>query len=350
MIRLSVTESGQARLGGDGDAGRLPPAAFYCVSSSMYFLGAVALVNSLRLLGHAEPIFVLDYGLSTAERELLSQEATLVAAHDDTTPFLLKTVAPLAHPAEVMVLIDADIIITRPLTELIQRASRDQVLAVEHGEDRFFPKWGELLDLRRAVHRTYVSSSLVFAGGQVGRRMVRLMHEAQSRIAIERTPYAGPEPDLGALGHAFNAAVGGNPFFYADQDVLNAVLACEVSADQVEEIDRTLEAVTPFAGLRVVDATSLQCAYGDGTRPYAVHHVLASKPWLEPTIPGVYTQLLVRLLRGRDVAIRVPRRDLPLHLQPGVIAGAKRWYRGPFSARIRALRERVTRVSRSSGG
>jgi len=115
MIPLSVTEPGQARLGGDGDAGRLPPAAFYCVSSSMYFLGAVALVNSLRLLGHAEPIFVLDYGLSTAERELLSQEATLVAAPDDTTPFLLKTVAPLAHPAEVMVLIDADIIITRPI-------------------------------------------------------------------------------------------------------------------------------------------------------------------------------------------------------------------------------------------
>ena len=103
------------------------------------------MLNSLRLLGHAEPIFVLDCGLIPHNESCSRPEATLVPAPDDTTPWLLKTVAPLRHPADVMVLIDTDIIVTRPLTELIQRASRGRALAVEHGEDRFFREWGELL-------------------------------------------------------------------------------------------------------------------------------------------------------------------------------------------------------------
>ena len=40
-----------------------PRAAFYCVADERYFLGAVGMLNSLRLLGHAEPIYVLDCGV-----------------------------------------------------------------------------------------------------------------------------------------------------------------------------------------------------------------------------------------------------------------------------------------------
>jgi hypothetical protein len=311
----------------------------------MYFLGAVALVNSLRLLGHAEPIFVLDCGLSPSQRTLLGSQATVVAAPDDRTPFLLKTVAPHRHPAEVMVLLDADIIVTRPLTELIDSASRGRALAVEHGEDRFFDEWGELLGAR-ARHRPYVSSSLVLLGGEIGREVIRLMDELQGRIEIERTPFSSPRPDFSAHGGDFQRMGRDDPFFFADQDVLNAVLAAGVNPDRVEAVDRRLEATVPFAGLSVVDEDALRCAYEDGLEPYAVHHVLAAKPWLEPTMGGVYTRLLLRLLLGPDVAIRVPKRDLPLHLQPGVIAGARRWYRGPFSAGVRTVRERLRRASR----
>ena len=48
--------------------------AFYCVSSELYFLGAVGLVNSLRLQGHDEPIYLLDCGLTQEHRELLARE------------------------------------------------------------------------------------------------------------------------------------------------------------------------------------------------------------------------------------------------------------------------------------
>ena len=43
--------------------GRPMNAAFYCVADERYFLGAVGLINSLRLVGHDEPIHLLDCGL-----------------------------------------------------------------------------------------------------------------------------------------------------------------------------------------------------------------------------------------------------------------------------------------------
>ena len=88
-----------------------PKAAFYCVADERYFLGAVGLVNSLRLVGHDEPVFVLDCGLTASQRELLSGSATVVEAPEDAAPWLAKTVAPIRHPARAMVLIDADMIV-----------------------------------------------------------------------------------------------------------------------------------------------------------------------------------------------------------------------------------------------
>jgi hypothetical protein len=317
--------------------------AFYCVSSSVYFLGAVALINSLRLQGHEEPIFVLDFGLEPEQRGLLRSEATLVEAPDDVTPFLLKTVAPRRHPADVMVLIDADIIVTRPLEELIDQAASGRVLAIEHGQDRFFAEWGSLLGLGPATHRRYVSSSLIVAGGEIGSRVIRLMDEARLKVPIERTPYAVPEPDLLSLGASLQERMDADPFFYADQDVLNAVLACEEDQSAIEVLDRSLEAIIPFTGLEVTDLSALRCRFADGLEPYAVHHYLPAKPWLKPTIPGVYTELLLRLLHGADAAIHVPPEQLPPHLRPGVAGAARRWYGGVAKERLRAARGRLSR-------
>ena len=261
-----------------------PRAAFYCVSSARYFLGAVALVNSLRLLGHPEPIFVLDAGLSTIQRQQLAREATVVSAPGDTTPFLLKTVAPTSHPADVMILIDADMIVTRPLTELIDRASEGLVLVVEHEHDRYFPQWGEFLGLRSSRRRHYVSSGFILAGGAPGGRVVELMHEAQPRIGIEETPFSSHSPDLESLAHSFSGTPEGHPFFFADQDVLNAVLTSEIAEDEVEALDPRAEASTPFEGLRVLDVATLRCRYEDETEPYVgTTTCRRSRGWSAPT-------------------------------------------------------------------
>ncbi len=325
-----------------------PPAAFYCVSSGEYFLGAVAMVNSLRLLGHSEPIYMLDCGMSPTQRELVSDEVTVIPAPDDSQPFLLKTIAPRRHSAEVMVLIDADMIVTRSLADLIERASADHAVGVEDRLDRFFPEWGELLGLGAARKRPYISSSLILLGGDFGRRVITEVGEAFSRIDMRGTAYFGPERGFHFESGSFEVAAMDHPWCFADQDVFNAVLSVEAAPEQLETLDARLTAATPFTGVNVLDQKTLRCAYDDGTEPYVLHHVFPVKPWHEPTIPGVYSRLLSRLLHGEDVAVRIPNRELPPHLQTGLL-GAARKLGGGLSARARALRGRLQHEPPSGG-
>jgi hypothetical protein len=309
-------------------------AAFYCVADERYFLGAVGLVNSLRLVGHREPIFVLDCGLSADQRELLALETTIVAAGGDTPPWLLKTVAPLRHPAEAMVLIDADMIVTRRLDEPIERAGSGRLAAVEHGSQRFLSSWGELLDLGSARRGPYVSTSLIAVGRDLGREILGLMDRLQDRVDFDQTFWRQNVPDY--------------PFLYGDQDVFNAILATRADPGAIEILPRHLEAIPPFAGLQVIDEATLRCAYEDGAEPYVLHH-FSAKPWLERTPEGPYSRLLRRLLLGPDAPVAVPEHRLPRHLRRGVIgtalrsaaSGHGRWrsyVAGPLSAGVRALR------------
>ena len=141
-----------------------------------------------------------------------------------------------------------------------------------------------------------------------------------------------------------------NPFFFADQDVLNAVLSSEIDPSRIELLPRPTEAIIPFAGLKVADETTLRCVYDDGTEPYALHHYLPAKPWLEPTMPGVYTQLMMRLLHSSDVAIRLPGSEIPSHLRTGPLGAARRWCQGYLPARLGAARDRLLGSAEPAGG
>jgi hypothetical protein len=284
-------------------------AAFYCMSSELYFPGAVGLVNSLRLHGHSEPIYVLDCGLTVEHRELLSREARVVPSPADVPPYLLKTVAPARHPAEVMVLIDVDMVATRPLTPLIERGAEGRVVAFKDNLDRFVPEWGQALGLGPASPRPYVSSGLVVLGGQVGARVLRLWDERQDRV------------DYGLSW--FERDVEEYPFRFLDQDVLNGVLCTSVEPEELGVIDRRLAPSQPYRRLRIRDTKALRCAYRDGTEPFVLHQYLA-KPWLEPMYHGIYSQLLSRLWLGDDVALRLPEEEVPLRMRSGLRARAVR--------------------------
>jgi hypothetical protein len=220
----------------------------------------------------------------------------------------------------VMVLIDADMIVTRSLHGLIERASQGRVLAVDDGQDRFFPQWGDLTG-GTARRRRYVSSCLTLLGGPVGRTVVETMHSAQRRIEIERTPYSGSLPDFVSYADTYDR----NPYYFADQDVLNAVLATQVPPAQVEVLERRAVAILPFDGLRVLPQDVPRCAYDDGTEPYAVHHLMLAKPWLERTGENtVYSRLIRTLLSRDDLAVRVPATWIPRWLRGGVLGSASR--------------------------
>jgi hypothetical protein len=287
----------------------MPGAAFYSVADARYFLGAVGLVNSLRLVGHDEPIFVLDCGLTDDQRRLLEPHADLVPGSGDQPPWLLKATVPLARPAEVMVLLDSDIVVARSLSPLIDRGEAGALVAFRNPVQRFHPEWGEILGLGEIRRQAYVSSAAIFAAGELGIEVLELLADRQSTIDFDRTYWRRNLP--------------GYPFTYADQDVLNAILASRVDPGRLEVLEERLASTPPFRGLSVEDERTLRCAYEDGLAPYMVHHH-TSKPWLEPTHEGVYTRLLRRLLLGDDVAVRVPEDEIPRWLRSGPRAWAER--------------------------
>jgi hypothetical protein len=309
-----------------------PEVAFYCMSSEAYFPGAVAMINSLRLAGHREPLYLLDCGLTPAHAELLSREATIVPASSDTPPWLLKTIAPLTHPADVMVLIDADMIVTRPLTQLVERAARGHVLAFRNNMERHVAEWGEVLGLGELRRQPYVNSGLVFLGPPHARQVIRLLDDRQRLVEFERTILGSNES--------------GYPLLLLDQDVLNAIFSSAVPRDAVVALDSRLAPNQPYAGLRLLDVERLRCAYRDGVEPFVVHQYLG-KPWLKPMYHGIYSRLLVRLLFAPDVPLKVDESEVPLRLRPGLVAHLERrrvdaldlarWYLGEvIPERVRA--------------
>jgi hypothetical protein len=275
------------------------------MSSDAYFPGAVAMINSLRLQGHREPIFLLDCGLSDAHRELLAGEATIVPGPSEEPPFVLKTLAPVSRPAATMVLIDVDMVATRPLGPLIEQARGDGVVAFKDNIDRFVPEWGDLLELGPANPRPYVSSGLVVLAGATGAEALSLWHERRDH----------PDYELSW----FKRRVADYPLLFLDQDLLNAVLCTRVPEEHLVVADKRLAPHQPYRGLRIVDETRLACAYRDGSEPFVLHQYLA-KPWLEPMYHGIYSRMLSRLWLGDDVAIRFPEEEIPLRMREGLRA------------------------------
>jgi len=318
-------------------------AAFYCVADDGYFPGAVGLVNSLRVVGHDEPIYLLDCGLTPDQRDRLAGEATIVEGPAGAPPWLLKTIAPLRHPAEVMVLIDADMVATRSLEPLIRSAATGRVIAFRNDTERFVPEWGETLDLGPIRREPYVSSGLVLLGGAPGREVLELLDDRQRRVDIERGFYGDRDT--------------GYPFVYPEQDVLNAILDTRTDESIVDRLPNRLAAVPPYTKLWVRDEATLRTAYRDGTEPYVLHQFVR-KPWLEPMHHSVYSRLLARLLLGDDVAVRVREQDVPRRMRSGPRARAERfvvdvrdlsrWYLGEVFPRWVATRAEALR--RRTGG
>ena len=303
--------------------------AFYSVVNARYFLGAVGMLNSLRMVGHREPVHLLDRGLTPAQRGLLEPHANIVDPPREAPPYLSKTIAPLANPAEVTILIDSDMIVTRPLTDLIDEADTGKVLAFGAGYERFFPQWSEILGLGSVERRPYACSGLVVLGGAAGREVLQTMDAAQMRV-----PSFGDGPPN---PRRFFENVGDSPLGLADQDVLNAVLCARPADGRVEVLDHDLAPEPPFSGIRITDIGGLRCETEDGAEPYLLHH-LGAKPWLVAMGDGPYSRLLARLLVGPEIEVRVPPGEVPVRFREGLRAAAARKLAG-LQRRLRSLRD-----------
>jgi hypothetical protein len=287
------------------------PVAFYAVANETHFLGLVALLNSLRLQGHLDPLLVADCGLAGWQRELLVPHAEVVEADRGIPPHLLKPVLPRARPAEKMVLLDADLVAVRPLTPLLDETAAVVAFAdpVAH---RFHPEWAELLDLPPIRPGTYLNSGFFVLNGSVGRSVLDLVAEKQEQIDAATSRYAGGRPS--------------SPFYYLDQDVWNAVLASSVDPGELAVEPADLAPHPPFTG-------------SDECEPFLLHHV-DRKPWLGSTRANAYSRMLPRLLLGPGVTLRLQPDEVPLRLREGRLADVER-ARAEAAALAHGLRGRV---------
>jgi hypothetical protein len=206
-----------------------------------------------------------------------------------------------------MVLLDADVIVTRPLTPLLEDASRGEVVAFENDWDRFFPEWSAF-GLGQPSTRRYVNCGHLIFSIETASELLPTFVELQQRLDPATTHFGGADMS--------------SPFYFADQDVLNAIL-CTTLDGRVQRIEHRLAPFPPFWGLKVRDAASLICTYKDGVAPYLLHHILG-KPWLTPTKGSPYTVLFTRLVTANDVPIRLRADELPLRLRDSPFAPVDR--------------------------
>jgi hypothetical protein len=122
-----------------------------------------------------------------------------------------------------------------------------------------------------------------------------------------------------------------DPFYYTDQDVLNALIG-SLEPDQY--------------------VVSSEVAYWPFDAPWddacLLHHIM-DKPWLTPLRPSVYSSAMVRLLAAGPVL--PPADDVPPRLRPGVggaVARARASVRHTVRERTRGrlgLRRRFATVA-----
>ena len=119
------------------------PVTYYTVSDRNYFLGTVALFNSLRLTGNLQPVVVLDMGFTERQRALLSEHAKVIDPPEHPThPFLLKPYPSLCDLSGTAIVIDSDVIVTGSLDEIFSAAEDGFICAFPDGPEtrtRWFP-------------------------------------------------------------------------------------------------------------------------------------------------------------------------------------------------------------------
>jgi hypothetical protein len=254
----------------------------------------------------------VDGGLTDSQRTQLEQAATVVEAPNEvagTHALAIKPSVYLLEPDGVVVLVDSDMIATRPLDDLVQRAQDGQIVVFpDHvsKHDRRFPEWEQLFELAAPPRRQlYVNAGFVALSGDRWSSLLERWYRAAKRIPaeqIQRDPR--------------------DPAWAADQDALNAILMSEVAAEDVW-IGPEWESIHPdgLRRVRVVDEDTLACTYG-GERTAVLHFSLYPKPWQggawrRITDGDAYVSLMPRVLCGEDVAVRLQARDLPIWARPG---------------------------------
>jgi hypothetical protein len=277
---------------------------YVTVSSEPFFLGAVALFNSLQLTHNPGTFIVLDAGLTTAQRELLVPHAEIVSVkHIDVTPDLRKAWACNLELTGTLAFIDSDMIVTGSFDHVMALAREGKICAYQDNPAvrwRWFSEWASMLELRAPLRReVYINTGLVIFNTEAWPRLLARWWEVCNKIPPEmmwrsRSPFQAP-----------------------DQDALNALLMSEVPAGAAAALD---PGEVAFGGDAAIDDIASLAAGINGDLKTVLHFLDRPKPWERNgwiRLAGIdYVRLMRRLLFWEDVPIRVDPATVPIWLRP----------------------------------
>lgn len=327
---------------------------YVTIADEKFFVGAVGLVNSLRLTGNMEPIVVIDVGLTDSQRAILSKECDIrqpPLAKEGVFVVLLKASVHLLGLTGTVVLLDTDVVVTRKLTPILDDAAGGKIVVVaDQFLERYFEEWGTVLELdpppRRQRH---------VGGGFVALDLDQWPDFMPRWLKLcERIPKERNELRFDLPLKEFHA----NPFALNEQDVLNALLATAVAESQIKIYELDVFPGPPHNDrLRVVDRDHLRCDY-EGHEPFLLHYWDHPKAWLPDArrhlSMDAYVELLARLLTADDVPISLPATDLPVWMRDDLkgkfVRRAPRQVRRSIRAVLSLLPERFEQRARDIGG
>lgn len=282
-------------------------AQFFTVSDAGYFVGTVALLNSLRLTGNHQNLVVLDRGLSVYQRQRLEGHAVLIDDAEDARvpPHAVKPFPVLLSPRGVVVVIDSDMLVTSSLDPILERAVTGRIAAFPDAPadvGRWFAEWEEGFELSAPPRRQpYVNSGFVAFSPQHWPALLRRWWDACQLIPDRRATWDDVEP-----------------FADHDQDAFNAILMSEFPVDAVELLPAYEWDVRRIS---VDDEATLRCSV-DGAPQPLLHAWQKPKVWQSPACVrrSAYERLMPRVLFASDVEVRLSHDEVPVWLRPGRVA------------------------------
>lgn len=315
-----------------------PRATVYTLADARFYIGVVALLNSLRLTGHNYPFVVLDCGLEPAQRACLRRHAVVIELPEDVAArkVLAKPYVDQVHEGKgAVVWIDSDVIVTGSLASLVASAEQGFVCAYPVEREfraRRFDDWTDIYGLAmRPRHQVYINAGVLAFSPSLQPRLLQRWGQA-----CERTPPGSVWRD-GPDEHTWAG----------DQDALNAVLMTEIPAQALRVMPESEVAFPPdIERVRVVDEQTLACTL-DGRPVRILHYTWVPKPWaplawrrMEHPLRDAYVKLLPRLLFSRDVLCMIEPGDVPFWVRPGALGAVSRTTVGL----ARPMRRAVARV------
>jgi hypothetical protein len=288
-----------------GDDSSKTDVTYYSVSDQRFFLGTVALLNSLRLTGNAGELVVLDAGLTPAQRDTLARHATLydppqlAAGH----PGIMKAYPFLLDARGTVVVIDSDIVVTSSLDPALDFANEGKICAcpawTETTRHRWFADWETALELRAPLRREdWVHNGFVVFSTEHWPSLLERWWEVCELVPVSEMT------DDASLFQA------------PDADALNALLMSEIPREALALLPEGDEA---FGGnIRIDDVDTLSCSL-DGRPTRIVHYPGNPKPWesygwlrLGGTVSA---RILRRLYFAHDVPLRLDAAEVPLWIR-----------------------------------